>query len=150
MQAGPFHKGLPCRSHRGLGVPPFSCPQAPPPRKAPPACNKFNQLLGGLSGGEDNDKGWDSKWGFCMPTEDPHLPPTRATRLAAPANTTHASATQGSTKKGCTGNTPAVAATAGLDMAALLSTLLTAQAEVQLAQTNTNHTNLIVFQTATA
>jgi hypothetical protein len=35
-------------------------------------------------------------------------------------------------------------------MAALISTLLKAQADAQLAQTNANHANLIAFQTATA
>jgi hypothetical protein len=35
-------------------------------------------------------------------------------------------------------------------MAALISTLLKAQADTQLAQTNANHANLIAFQTATA
>jgi hypothetical protein len=38
----------------------------------------------------------------------------------------------------------------GLDLAALISTLLKAQADAQLAQTNANHANLIAFQTATA
>ena len=38
----------------------------------------------------------------------------------------------------------------GLDLAALISTLLKAQADAQLAQTNANHANLISFQTATA
>jgi hypothetical protein len=35
-------------------------------------------------------------------------------------------------------------------MAALISVLLKAQADAQLAQTNANHANLIAFQTATA
>jgi hypothetical protein len=35
-------------------------------------------------------------------------------------------------------------------MVALISTLLKAQADTQLAQTNANHANLIAFQTATA
>jgi hypothetical protein len=35
-------------------------------------------------------------------------------------------------------------------MAALISTLLKAQADAQLAQTNANHANLIAFQTETA
>jgi hypothetical protein len=35
-------------------------------------------------------------------------------------------------------------------MAALISTILKAQADAQLAQTNANHANLIAFQTATA
>ena len=35
-------------------------------------------------------------------------------------------------------------------MAALISTLLKAQADAQLAQTNANHANLIAFHTATA
>jgi hypothetical protein len=43
-----------------------------------------------------------------------------------------------------------MAASMGQDVAALLSTLLTAQAEAQLAQTNANHTNFITFQTTTA
>jgi len=38
----------------------------------------------------------------------------------------------------------------GLDLAALLSTLLKAQGGAQLAQTNANHASLISFQTATA
>jgi hypothetical protein len=38
----------------------------------------------------------------------------------------------------------------GLDLAALLSTLLKSQADAQLAQTNANHAKLIAFQTATA
>jgi hypothetical protein len=38
----------------------------------------------------------------------------------------------------------------GLDLAVLLSTLLKAQGDAQLAQTNANHANLIAFQTATA
>jgi hypothetical protein len=38
----------------------------------------------------------------------------------------------------------------GVDMAALISTLLTAQSEAQLAQLNANHANLVAFQTATA
>jgi hypothetical protein len=43
-----------------------------------------------------------------------------------------------------------MAAHPGLDVATLLSTLLMAQAEVQLAQMNVNHANLIAFQMATA
>jgi hypothetical protein len=38
----------------------------------------------------------------------------------------------------------------GLDLAAIISTLLKAQTDTQLAQTNANHTNHIAFQTATA
>ena len=38
----------------------------------------------------------------------------------------------------------------GLDLAALISTLLKAQADAQLAQTNANHAKLIAFQTVTA
>ncbi len=37
-----------------------------------------------------------------------------------------------------------------MDLGELISTLLTAQAGAQLAQTNANHANLIAFQTATA
>ncbi len=43
-----------------------------------------------------------------------------------------------------------MAATVGLDVAVLLSTLLTAQAEAHLAQTNANDANLIAFQMTTA
>jgi hypothetical protein len=43
-----------------------------------------------------------------------------------------------------------VAEPGGLDLAALISTLLKAQADAQLAQTNANHANLIAFQTAMA
>jgi hypothetical protein len=38
----------------------------------------------------------------------------------------------------------------GVDMAVLISTLLMAQSEAQLAQINANHANLVAFQTATA
>jgi hypothetical protein len=38
----------------------------------------------------------------------------------------------------------------GVDMVALVSTLLTVQSEAQLAQINANHTDLVAFQTATA
>jgi hypothetical protein len=38
----------------------------------------------------------------------------------------------------------------GLDIAALITTLLKAQSEAQLAQTNANHANLLAFQTVTA
>ncbi len=38
----------------------------------------------------------------------------------------------------------------GLDIAALITTLLKAQSEAQLALTNANHANLIAFQTVTA
>jgi hypothetical protein len=37
-----------------------------------------------------------------------------------------------------------------VDMAAFISTLLTAQSEAQLAQINANHANLVAFQMATA
>jgi len=37
-----------------------------------------------------------------------------------------------------------------LDLAELISTILKAQADAQLAQTNANHANLIAFQTVTA
>jgi hypothetical protein len=43
-----------------------------------------------------------------------------------------------------------VTAPADLDLALLITTLLMAQSDTQLAQTNTNHANLIAFQTATA
>jgi hypothetical protein len=39
---------------------------------------------------------------------------------------------------------------AGLDVARLITTLLQAQSEAQLAQANANHANLIAFHTATA
>jgi hypothetical protein len=45
---------------------------------------------------------------------------------------------------------PLVAVPGGLDLTALTSTLLKAQADDQSAQTNANHANLIAFQTATA
>jgi hypothetical protein len=38
----------------------------------------------------------------------------------------------------------------GLDMALLITTLLKAQSDAQVAQANANHANLIAFQTATA
>jgi hypothetical protein len=43
-----------------------------------------------------------------------------------------------------------VPAPAGLDVARLITTLLQAQSEAQLAQANANHANLIAFHTATA
>jgi hypothetical protein len=43
-----------------------------------------------------------------------------------------------------------VAVPGGLDLVALISTLLKAQADAQLAQTNANHANLIAFRTVTA
>jgi hypothetical protein len=155
VEADPVHRGLPCHSHRGLGGPPSCGPKAPPPhppQQAPPDHNKFDQIFGGSSGEGDNDKGWDSKWGFCMPTAVPHVPPTtHATRPAPPQPIPCTSVqTRAALEKEPWGVLPAMAAHPGLDVATLLSTLLAAQSEVQLAQMNANHANLIAFQMATA
>jgi hypothetical protein len=86
-----------------------------------------------------------------MPTEDPHTPTTQATRPAPPQALPRTSVqSRVAPEKEAQGIMPEMAAAAGLDLATLLSTLLTAQAEAQLAQTNANHTNLIAFQMATA
>jgi hypothetical protein len=56
----------------------------------------------------------------------------------------------GSTTQESTSNTVPVTARAGLNLALLITTLVKAQPNAQLAQIKANHSNLIAFQTATA
>jgi hypothetical protein len=116
----------------------------PASRKAPPTRQKlrlpsqFDLIFGGPAREEDGNEGWGDSWGYGRP----NTPPPEADQRV-------------STLQGAQGTqVPVVPAPAtapvGLDIAALITTLLKAQSEAQLAQTNANHANLIAFQTVTA
>ena len=102
----------------------------PPPRTASQPPTRFDDLFGGPAREEDGNEGWGDSWGYCRP----NTPPTDA-------GTHHTAAPE---------PTPVAPVPGGLDLAALISTILKSQADAQLAQTNANHANLIAFQTATA
>jgi hypothetical protein len=103
-------------------------PSPPHTRTVSRPPTKFDLLFGGPAREEDGDQPWGDSWGHCRPNTPPPIDTDTRSRIA-PAP---------------------VAVPGGLDMAALISTLLKAQADAQLAQTNANHANLIAFQTATA
>ncbi len=112
--------------------------KAPPTRQKPRSPSQFDLIFGGPAQEEDSNEGWGDSWGYVRP----NTPPPQANRLV-------------STLRGAQGmQVPVVPAPAtapvGLDIAALITTLLKAQLEAQLAQTNANHANLIAFQTLTA
>ena len=101
----------------------------PPPRTGP---TNFDILFGGPAREEEGNQSWGDSWGHITPNTPPTDTGTHRTEAPVPA-------------------LPAtVTVPGGLDLAALLSTLLKAQGGAQLAQTNPNHANLIAFQTATA
>jgi len=110
--------------------------KAPPPRTEPRAPTKFDDLFGGPAQEEDGNEGWGDSWGYCRPNTLPTDAGTHRTEAPVPAPVAPVRA-------------PA-AVPGGLDLPALISTLLKTQADAQLAQTNANHANLIAFQTATA
>jgi hypothetical protein len=104
--------------------------KAPPPRTEPRAPTKFDNLFGGPAREEDGNEGWGDSWGYCRPNTIPTDAGTHRTEAPVPA--------------------PVAPVPGGLDLAALISTLLKTQTDAQLAQNNANHANLIAFQTATA
>jgi hypothetical protein len=116
----------------------------PPPRTAERAPTQFDLLFGGPAREEEGDEPWGDSWGYCRP----NTPPPTDTDTRAPTDTdTRARMAPAPVVPAV----PApIAGPGGLDMALLISTLLKAQADAQLAQTNANHANLIAFQTATA
>jgi hypothetical protein len=121
-----------CEGHRPASR------KAPPTRQKPRLPSQFDLIFGGPAREEDGNKGWGDSWGYVRP----NTPPPKANRLV-------------STLRGAQGmQVPVVlvpaTAPVGLDIAALITTLLKAQSEAQLAQTNANHANLIAFQTVTA
>jgi hypothetical protein len=87
----------------------------PPPRTDPRAPTKFDDLFGGPAQEEDDTEAWGDSWGYCRPNTPPTDAGTHRTEATVPA--------------------PA-AVPGGLDLMALLSTLLKAQADAPLAQTN--------------
>ena len=100
--------------------------------KAPRPPTNFDNLSGGPAWEKEGNQAWGDNWGYCRPNTPPTDVGTHRTEAPVPA-------------------VPApVAVPGGLDLAALISTLLKAQADAQLAQTNANHANLIAFRTATA
>ncbi len=112
--------------------------EAPPTRQKLRLPSQFDLIFGGPAQEEDGNEGWGDSWGYVRP----NTPPPNANRLV-------------STQRGAQGTqvpvVPVPATTpVGLDIAALITTLLKAQLEAQLAQTNANHINRIAFQTVTA
>jgi hypothetical protein len=99
--------------------------KAPPPRTEPQAPTKFDDLFGGPAREEDGNEGWGDSWGYCRPNTPPTDAGTHRTETPVPA--------------------PVAPVPGGLDLAALISTLLKTQADTQLAQNNANHANLIAF-----
>jgi len=90
----------------------------------------FDDLFGGPAREEDGNEGWGDSWGYCRPNTPPTDDAgTHLTEAPVPA--------------------PVVPVPGGLDLVALISTLLKTQADARLAQNNANHANLIAFQTAT-
>jgi hypothetical protein len=115
---------------------PASC-KAPPEQK-PRAPSQFDLIFGGPAREEDGNGGWGDSWGYVRS----NTPPPEAGRL---------SSTLPSVQGTQVPVVPVPAAVpGGLDIAALITTLLKAQSEAQLAQTNANHANLLAFQTVTA
>ncbi len=110
-ESGSFTQMPPLPQPPRLGRATVQLPASPPPRQALPAHNNFNQLFGGPLGEEDDDKGWDSNWGFCMPTQDPCPPTTQATRPVLPQLIPHTLVQSRATpEKEARGITPAMAA----------------------------------------
>jgi hypothetical protein len=117
------------------------CPasrKAPPPRQKSWAPSQLDLIFEESTREvEDNHSGGDSQY-----NSTPDTPPREANQRT-------------STSRGAQGSRVPVVlapitAPAGLDLALLITTLLQAQLDTQLAETNTNHANLFAFFTATA